>query len=104
MQNPSIQLSDVIYNAAEQTFEALVTLHRDGTARKYACAINAPITMSFEQAAEGLKKQAIRRDRQGAGLYSERVHRAARQRAGRPRFDPRRWLESLVAYPGNRAA
>ena len=104
MQNSGIQLSDVIYNAAEQTFEAVVAVHRDGNARRYACAINAPITMTFEQAAAGLKKQAIRRDRQGVGMYSEQVRRAAQQRAGRPRFDPRRWLESLIAMPGNRAA
>lgn len=104
MQTQSIQLSDVIYNAAEQTFEALVAVHQDGTSRRYACSIDAPITMTFKQAAEGLKKQAIRRDRSGSGIYSERVLRAAKLRAGRPRFDPRRWLENIVALSGNRAA
>ncbi|APE45541.1 orotidine 5-phosphate decarboxylase [Sulfitobacter alexandrii] len=104
MQNSSIQLADVIYNPAEQTFEALVTVNRDGVTRTYPCAINAPITMTFEQAAQGLRKQAERRDAKGGGMYSEQVLRAAKQRAGRPRFDPRRWLESLVALPGNRAA
>ncbi|QFT58609.1 hypothetical protein FIU94_07180 [Sulfitobacter sp. THAF37] len=104
MQNTSIQLSDVIYNPAEQTFEALVTVTRDGKSRKYPCAISAPITMSFEQAAKGLRTQAERRDDRGTGMYSERVRRAAKQRAGRPSFDPRRWLESLIALPGNRAA
>lgn len=104
MQTSSIQLSDVIYNAANQTFEALVSIHNEGRMRKFACAIKAPISMSFEQAAEGLTKQAIRRDTQRSGMYSELMMRTAKLRAGRPRFDPRRWLESIVALPGNRTA
>ena len=104
MQMSSIQLSDVIYNAANQSFEALVSVSTEGRTRRYACAIDAPISMTFEQAAEGLTRQAIRRDMKGSSLYSEVMLRAAKQRAGRPRFDPRRWLQSIVALPGSRAA
>ena len=65
MQTVPLQLSDVIYNAATQSFEALVTVHDTGKARSYACAISAPITMAFEDAAAGLAKQAMRRHTHG---------------------------------------
>lgn len=104
MQTQSVQLADVIYNAANQTFEALATVHSEGRTRKYACEINAPITMTFKEAAAGLTKQALRRESHRGGLYSEASVHVAHQRAGRPRFDPRRWLEELIAMPGNRAA
>lgn len=104
MQTQTVQLSDVIYNAANQTFEALATVHKDGRTRKYACEINAPIAMTFEEAADGLSKQALRRETHRGGLHSEVSAHVAHQRAGRPRFDPRRWLEELMAMPGNRAA
>ncbi|MEO0766064.1 MAG: orotidine 5-phosphate decarboxylase [Pseudomonadota bacterium] len=60
-----LQFSDVIYNAANQTFEALVTVHDASGARRYACAIHAPIDMEFEDAARGLSTQAIRRHGRG---------------------------------------
>jgi len=60
-----LQFSDVIYNAANQTFEALVTVHDVSEARRYACAISAPIDMEFEDAAKGLSTQAMRRHGRG---------------------------------------
>ncbi len=60
-----LQFSDVIYNAANQTFEALVTVHDRSGARRYACAISAPIEMEFEEAAKGLSTQAMRRHGRG---------------------------------------
>ena len=60
-----LQFSDVIYNAANQTFEALVTVHDTSGARRYACAISAPIEMEFEDAAKGLSTQAMRRHGRG---------------------------------------
>ncbi|MEM6305147.1 MAG: orotidine 5-phosphate decarboxylase [Pseudomonadota bacterium] len=104
MQTRSIRLSDVIYNAATQSFEALVTVHDGNIARNYACAINAPIDMSFEDAAEGLKTKALRHYRNSRGMYSHLGAHTPSQRAGRPRFDPMRWLESLMNLPGQRAA
>lgn len=104
MQTRPIQLTDVIYNAANQSFEALVTVHDDDISRKYACAINAPISMSFEDAAKGLTKQALRRHKSNGGIYSEVTFPVPAQRAGRRSFDPVRWLESLVHLPGRRAA
>ena len=95
MEQVNVQLDDVTYNAATQSFEALVSVERGGTVRTYACAVNAPITMSFEQAAQGLKTQAIRSDKAGHGLYSQMKRHAPGQRAGRAKFDPRRWLAQL---------
>jgi len=104
MQTRPIQLTDVIYNAANQSFEALVTVHDGELSRKYACAIDAPISMSYEDAAMGLTKQAVRRHKSNRGCYSEVKFPAPAQRAGRRNFDPMRWLESLVHLPGRRAA
>ena len=104
MQTHPVQLTDVIYNAANQSFEALVTVHDGDSSRKYACAIDAPISMSFSDAAEGLTRQAIRRHKSRGGIYSEVKRHVPAQRAGRPGFDPIRWLESLVHLPGRRAA
>ncbi|HDZ81521.1 MAG TPA: orotidine 5-phosphate decarboxylase [Roseobacter sp.] len=104
MQTRQIQMNDVMYNAAEQCFEALVTIHDGDCSRKYACSINAPMTMPFAEAALGLSKQAERRHLGRGGMYSElRVQHPA-PRNGRPRFDPKAWLEHVVKLPGLRAA
>lgn len=60
-----VELSNVIYNAATQSFEALARVHDPAGARSYACAIDAPIDMEFDRAAEGLTCQALRRHRGG---------------------------------------
>lgn len=104
MQSQPIQLSDVIYNAGTQNFEALVTVHDGAQTRKYACAIQAPITMSFTDAAAGLRKQAMRRHANHRGLLSTLKTHTAKPRAGRAKLDPMRWLEQLVSLPGRRAA
>ena len=104
MQTRPIQLTDVIYNAANQSFEALVTVHNGDVSRKYPCAINAPISMSYADAAEGLTKQALRRDRSARGPFSQRRSHVPSQRAGRRGFDPVRWLEDMMQTRGNRAA
>lgn len=70
MQNIQPELTDVIYNAAEQAFEAKVTLHDGTDSHSYACAIEAPITMSFEDAAKGLTTQALRKHGAPVGLRS----------------------------------
>ena len=71
MHTVPLQLSDVIYNAATQSFEAVVTVHDTSGARSYACAIDAPITMAFKDAAKGLATQAMRRHTHGR---ADRVH------------------------------
>lgn len=74
MQTLKTELTDVIYNAATQEFEARVTVH-DGDKRvSYACALHAPITMSFEDAAAGLATQALRRHKVPSGLRSYLTH------------------------------
>jgi hypothetical protein len=64
------QMTDVFYNAAEQAFEATVTVYDKGETVSYPCAISAPITMSFEDAAKGLTKQALRRHGKPSALRS----------------------------------
>lgn len=104
MKTCKIQLNDVIYNAAEQCFEAIVTVHDTGRLFKYACAINAPISTSFSDAALGLAKQANRRHLGRGGMRSEIKRLGPDQRAGRPRFDPKSWLKRVANLPGLRAA
>jgi len=104
MHTRPIQLTDVIYNAANQCFEALVTVHDEDNSRKYACAINAPITMSYAQAADGLSRQALRRHQLRGGMFSETPRHVPTQRAGRKPFDPLHWLENIMHLPGRRAA
>lgn len=56
-----VELSNVIYNPATQSFEALARVHDPEGSRSYACAIAAPITTEFPRASEGLATQALRR-------------------------------------------
>ena len=95
MTHTSTQLSNVSYNAANQCFEALATVTMGGTRKTYPCAIEAPITLSFEQAAKGLKTQALHRSREATGMYSQMRHAPLRPRAGRASFDRRKWLTNL---------
>lgn len=82
MQTVPLQLNDVIYNAATQSFEALVTVHDTSGSRRYACSINAPITMEFEEASKGLSTQALRRHKHGQADSTFKPA-VAPQRAGR---------------------
>ncbi|UWR22154.1 orotidine 5-phosphate decarboxylase [Sulfitobacter sp. S190] len=95
MTNTTVHLGNVVYNAATQSFEAVATVHEGDVTKNYPCAIDAPITMSFEDAARGLKKHALRRHTAGSGLYSQMRRHAPRLRAGRATFDPRTWLAQL---------
>lgn len=95
MTQPMIRISDVMYNAATQCFEAMVTVGTGERAVKYPCEIEAPITMSFEQAAKGLKTQALRRHKSRSGMHSQMRRHVAKARAGRAKFDPRAWLVQL---------
>ncbi|WP_370399168.1 orotidine 5-phosphate decarboxylase [Sulfitobacter sp. JB4-11] len=104
MQTYPTQITDVIYNASSQSFEALVTVYDAGTSRRYACAIKAPMTMSFETAAKGLQRQAQRQHDGDRGLRSFTGSAMTRPRAGRPAFDPVRWLEGLLKRPDQNAA
>lgn len=103
-QTQRIQIGPVAYNATTQSFEALVTVHDGKRMRRYPCAIDAPISMSFEDASDGLSRQALRRHRAGQGLHSQMLRADPPVRAGRPHFDPRGWLQSLLVLPGKRAA
>lgn len=104
MQTRPIKLTDVIYNAGSQSFEARVSVYDQDGVRHYACAIAAPITMSFEDAAKGLRKQALRRHAKGGGMFAELRQPSPRPRAGRRSFDPVRWLEDLMNGPRRDAA
>ncbi len=104
MNSPTVRIDHVHYNAASQSFEATVTVYGRHLARKFACSINAPITMSFEDAASGLAKQATRRFEKRQGLRSTLIASAPKHRAGRNGFDPVTWLQGLLGRPDHKAA
>ncbi|MEH6830548.1 orotidine 5-phosphate decarboxylase [Sulfitobacter sp.] len=95
MTQTQVHLSEVIYNGATQSFEALATVSTQTDTKTYPCSIEAPMSMSFERAAKGLETQALRKSASGKGMYSQMRHHMATVRAGRPRFDPRAWLAQL---------
>lgn len=70
MQTYKTEMTDVIYNAAAQAFEARVTVYGTDGAQTYACAIEAPISTSFADAAKGLTRQALRKHSAPRGLRS----------------------------------
>lgn len=95
MTKQTIKISEVVYNAGTQCFEAMVSVGTGDKMITIPCAIEAPITMSFEQASKGLVTQALRRYKSRTGMYSQMRSHVASVRAGRPRFDPRAWLAQL---------
>lgn len=56
-----VELTDVIFNSTTQAFEARAFVRDPEGEQSYACAIEAPITTEFEQAAKLLVAQALRR-------------------------------------------
>ena len=104
MNSSTIRMDNVHYNAANQSFEAAVTVYGRHSTRKFACSINAPITMSFEDAASGLAKQAMRRFEGRRGLQSALAVSPPKQRADHGGFDPVNWLQGLLGHPDHKAA
>lgn len=103
MQSQSIQLSDVIYNAASQCFEALVTIRNGELTRRYPCATAGPITMSFSDAAAALKEEALRQHKRQDGLSSQIATPKPSPRALRLQPDQTR-KERIVTQPNKRKA
>ena len=92
MRNLPTEISNVAYNAAEQMFEAIVTVHDGGAVHRYACAIDAPISMSYARAADGLARQALRKHGAPRGLRSWFAQPATAQVARNTRAALRRGL------------
>ncbi|WP_258294689.1 hypothetical protein [Pseudosulfitobacter koreensis] len=105
MQQYPVELNNVNYNATTQSFEALVAVHTPQGTHRYACAIDAPITMAYSDAASGLATQALRRHAGEPGLSSSLnlADAQARARAGKPKarrtlnIDPIAMLRRLAA-------
>ena len=58
MQNQAVELNSVIYNAANQSFEALATLYAGTSSRSFACANNAPIDIILKDDAQDARGPA----------------------------------------------
>ena len=59
MSDMTPRIHDVRYNAVEQCFEALVTLHTPAGRVHVASQFTAPITTDFEAASRGLLNTAL---------------------------------------------
>ncbi|KMK65297.1 hypothetical protein [Puniceibacterium sp. IMCC21224] len=96
MDKNKTQIGSVSYNAATQSFEALVTFHTDQGRVRVASQYPAPLATDFSVAANGLWNEALRRiDLPGslrARLQSERIE--ARQTT-RTMSRPSEWLHQL---------
>ncbi|MEP2028711.1 MAG: orotidine 5-phosphate decarboxylase [Paracoccaceae bacterium] len=88
---PSARISDVIYNAANQSFEATVTLFESSVPVKYACQISAPITMSFDEASRRLIAQARRQQKTPSALRARMMPAHCRAVPRRPRTSLKIW-------------
>lgn len=95
MQNQAVELNNVIYNAANQSFEALATVYAGSSTRSIACEINAPIDMSFEDAAQRLSTQALRRFHGRSGLSSSYPSMKATPQVRAGRTEPRKVLDAF---------
>ena len=104
MNNVPVKIEGVHYNAATQSFEATVTVFGGQGTRNYACAIEAPISTTYEEAADGLARQARRRYVHRGGLHSKSVSVVPRQPHTRGKFDPTEWLHQILGKPDRRAA
>lgn len=95
MQNQAVELNNVIYNAANQCFEALATVYAGTSSRSFACAINAPIDMTFADAARGLSTQARRKFQGVSGLSSTHPESTAAPQIRAGRTSPRKVMDAF---------
>jgi len=75
------QVQNLHYNAATQSFEAIVALHEGSDTLKFPCSLEAPIEFSFEWVARRLVAQAKAARKRGAQHMVSRSRVAARKRA-----------------------
>ncbi|MBN7784344.1 hypothetical protein JYP51_05395 [Ponticoccus gilvus] len=87
MQNGSPRIDEIRYNAAEECFEALVTLNTIEGAMRIASAYPAPVTAEFEEVSNGLLRNALR---------NRTAPEALRSRA--PSTPPRRHLPHSMPF------
>ena len=63
----------ITYNPATNAFEALVTIHTQGTATSYPCAIDGHLTMPLATAAFKLTQQAKQRHKAQDDLHTKHL-------------------------------
>ena len=73
MQTNPISYDHIRYNAAEQLFEASVTVHATEGARVYACSVPGDLLTPLETAADALRDAALNKHWEAPGLFSVRT-------------------------------
>lgn len=54
MSNYKTEVQNIAYNAATQSFEAIVVFHEEGDVIKYPCSLAFPVDAEFEDVTKGL--------------------------------------------------
>lgn len=70
MQTNPINHDQIHYNAADQLFEARVTVHAPEGSRTYACSVPGDLATPLHSAATALRDAALHRHVTAPGLYS----------------------------------
>lgn len=70
MKTNHLPTDEIRYDAADQTFNAVVSISTEFGDLRYACSVAAPLTMSISQASAALRREALRRHCQAPELYS----------------------------------
>lgn len=98
MQTSRTQIGDVSYNAASQSFQALVSFHTQGGRVRVAAEFESPVSEDFEVVTEGLWQDALRRRNDPHALHARlEAHRVISRRNAQRSMPPmQRWFESLI--------
>ncbi|SNR48928.1 hypothetical protein [Puniceibacterium sediminis] len=100
MQTSRTQIGDVTYNAATQSFEALVTFHTKAGRVRVAAEFHAPLSEDFEVVTESLWQDALDRRRDPLALHARlEAHRVITRRNTAHTMPPlQRWFEALIGH------
>lgn len=98
MQTSRTQIGDVTYNAATQSFEALVTFHTESGRVRVAAEFQAPLSEDFETVAEGLWRDALDRRVDPLALHARLDANSVITRRNTTRALPplQRWFDALI--------
>ncbi len=96
MQTSRTQIGDVSYNAATQTFEALVTFHTQGGRTRVAARVPAPLDEDPQSVIDALRLDALERRTDPSALHARLDWAAAPRRRSTYMPPMRRWYEALV--------
>ena len=94
MQTSRPQIGDVTYNAATQSFEALVTFDTPTGRIRVAASVPGQIAQDPETMTDALRHDALERKSEPSALHARLEGADAPRR--RAAYPPRRWYAALI--------